>query len=427
MYDAAGFDHYAARFADAKIKVSELVRAVPHSLAETVNYRPDLRTGYHSFQDKTFINVYRPPLIRPYSEREQPDLSPLEDYFECVFPVERDRLEVMRWAATLVVSPKTKMRYGLLLISETQGVGKTTLAEILKRPLGRDNVASISETNILNPRFTGYLENRLVVVNEIYGGHSVKAYDTTKEWVTDETLRIEKKFQHEYWIDNFCYFIACSNNIRALRLDNTDRRWLVPAVTTAKQSEDYWINFYRYLNDQGERKVMHWARKFAEAERLVSTSAEAPWTDAKRDLIEEQYSPGKKMISAVFHFIRDVYDKNGRVEIDDRQKTETRMKIIELAKQGKHFVMFDSDGVEAIKAIGAGMSTTKRRRRPFATWRKMRASASARSGASSSIRGGWTLRMHDSSRSTRSWRSSLLHSWCRMRFHQSIWRPWLAN
>jgi hypothetical protein len=59
-----------------------------------------------------------------------------------VFPVERQRLEVKRWIATLIARPAVKMRYGLLLVSETQGVGKTTLGHMLTEVIGRHNACS---------------------------------------------------------------------------------------------------------------------------------------------------------------------------------------------------------------------------------------------------------------------------------------------
>jgi len=49
--------------------------------------------------------------------------------------MKRDRIELMRWCATLIARPDIKMNYGVLLISETQGVGKSTLGEKILAPL----------------------------------------------------------------------------------------------------------------------------------------------------------------------------------------------------------------------------------------------------------------------------------------------------
>src|SRR5262249_43971237 len=159
---------------------------------------------------------------------------------------------------------------------------------------------------------------------------------------------IEKKFLEAYKIKNLAHFIACSNNIMALKLDNSDRRWLVVVVTEHKQSEAYWNALHDFLENDGGRKMKYWAQEFAKTHPLVSKAAEAPLTKAKADLIEDQYSPGQKMIAAVFHFIRNAYHNKDEIKVDDHHVEAKR--VIEYARQSRHFIMFDNDGVAAIKA-----------------------------------------------------------------------------
>jgi len=51
-----------------------------------------------------------------------------------------------------------------------------------------------------------------------------------KETITDEDVSINRKFLASYEPENFIHVFACSNSIKALKLPDSDRRWLVPEV-----------------------------------------------------------------------------------------------------------------------------------------------------------------------------------------------------
>jgi hypothetical protein len=253
--------------------------------------------------------------------------------------------------ATLFAKPEEKMRYGLLLVSETQGVGKTTVGVIARGVIGKHNTSSPSENEIVNQDWTYWMERRLVLINEIYAGHSSVAYNRLKDLITDEPLWIRKKFLAPYEIDNHVHVIACSNSLKALKLDNSDRRWFVPKVTEEKHTKEYWKQFYDWLyREQGFRKFKHWAKKFLETCDPVHTAAEAPVSDAKNEMIRESYSPGMHLIDRVLEWIKHAYEVRGEGLIGDdvRGGLVEMRRVVELARRQEHFIMFDKDGRKAI-------------------------------------------------------------------------------
>jgi len=125
MFSSDKFNNYVAPFAHPRVEVSELLKLRVHGQAETIKYHPGLEPGFHSSADGTFFNTYQHRHFELYGPREQPDLAMFEEFLTKLFPIERDRLEAKRWAATLIARPAVNMRYGLLLVSDTQGVGKT--------------------------------------------------------------------------------------------------------------------------------------------------------------------------------------------------------------------------------------------------------------------------------------------------------------
>lgn len=215
-----------------------------------------------------------------------------------LFPIEADREVVLKWCATLIACPATRMKYGLLLISETQGVGKGTLMEKVLAPLvGWQNVSVPSEKQLIESSFNSWIaRRRLVIVHEIYAGHSKKAYDSLKSHVTDGMITINEKNTQEYEISNWAHFILSSNSPLALRLIKGDRRWFVPKVTQEKQSPDYWVKFNEWLISGGLEIIHDWAYRCVAKNGSVSPAAEAPVSAAKDELVKTSLSEGMQMV-----------------------------------------------------------------------------------------------------------------------------------
>jgi hypothetical protein len=227
------------------------------------------------------------------------DYSIWEDYLSDMFPLDKDRHEVKRWMATLMVRPEIKMLYGMLLISTTQGVGKTTLGSHVLAPIiGHHNVSHPKEREIVDSGFNSWqARKRLAIVNEIYAGHSAKAYNILKDVITDDLIRVNEKYKAEYQIQNWCHVIACSNDERALKLSDEDRRWLVPLIAEKTKSPEFWSKFYNWIEKKdGLRIILYWAHEFLKTNPPVTQGEIAPETDRKKEVTESTMSHGQLLI-----------------------------------------------------------------------------------------------------------------------------------
>lgn len=169
------------------------------------------------------------------------DIAPFDLFMENLFPIDDDRWEMKRWMATLIALPKVRMRYGLLMASTVQGVGKTTLCEKVLRPLvGEQNCSAPSSKDIVESQFNGWFGcKRLVYVNEIYEGKSWTAYNKIKTYITDDLVQMNEKFMPSYPVRNWAHVALCSNSDLALLMDEQDRRFLVPTLTAERQPPRY--------------------------------------------------------------------------------------------------------------------------------------------------------------------------------------------
>jgi hypothetical protein len=226
------------------------------------------------------------------------DIQPFVDFVTYLFPIEAERNEVLRWIATIIACPERRLKYHLLLISETQGVGKDTLALIVRLLVGLHNCSNPSATHIVTSTFCEWwLNNSLAVVSEIYEGHSWRAYNTLKTMMTETTHHANPKGVPSYDADLHLHLILLSNSLRCLKIENTDRRLLIPLVAEDPWSEARFQQLYDWLLEQdGLRIVLHWAQHFEENGLVyVSEGAISPETARKTEIIEASLSPAEQM------------------------------------------------------------------------------------------------------------------------------------
>ncbi|MES2022259.1 MAG: DUF5906 domain-containing protein [Pseudomonadota bacterium] len=255
------------------------------------------------------VNLYMPPRIRAVAG----EVALFEQFLQHLFPDDTDRWQVKRWVATLIACPGIRMRYGLLLASGLQGVGKTTLCEILRRLVGEHNCSVPSAKDVVESQFNGWIvRKRLVFVNEIYEGTAWTAYNKIKSFVTDDTLQANEKFVPGYSINNKAHFALCSNATVALKIEASDRRFLIPAVTETAQSPEFWQRLHDWLDGGGFGIIRHWAETFVARHGNVGPGEVAPETGRKDQLIEDSRAPEERMVLSLAAAARELSVATGQ-------------------------------------------------------------------------------------------------------------------
>ena len=247
-------------------------------------------------------NVFQPTRVKPIKG----DPAPWLDFLAHLIPDDVEREQMMKWLATLIALPRIRMRYGLLLISTTQGVGKNTLAHALSPLVGADNVSFPSEQAVVESQFNDWLSRkRLVFVAEIYSGTSRAAYDKMKSVVTDDTCTINEKRVKPYKLANWATVIACSNSLAALHLDKEDRRWFVPTVSDQIKPREWWNELYRWLRGDGSGIILRWALDYVKGGNHVQTGDRAPGSARKELIVEGSRSEGQSLANSLAEHLRD--------------------------------------------------------------------------------------------------------------------------
>ncbi len=197
----------------------------------------------------------------------------------------------MDWIATLYAKPSIRMAFGVLMLSKLQGVGKSTLLNIVAELIGKKHVSFPGDAMIQSD-FNGWLINRrLVVVHEIYAGQSWKTYNRLKTLITDEFIEANNKHVANYTLPNWAHFMAASNSMEALRMENDDRRWYVPQLPT------YLYNHYGELRAwirAGGLRLL--ANELLEWDSYLNEGNQAPLTSAKSNLIDQSMPNDERMV-----------------------------------------------------------------------------------------------------------------------------------
>jgi hypothetical protein len=327
MLTSDQFNNWVRPFSDVR-DTADLMLEEEACKSATLTYDPSRRSGVwfdKAGRGKLYINTH----VGGGVVEERGGVEPFLEFMENLVSNEKDRTELIRWCATLSARPDIKMSYGVLLISETQGVGKTTLGDILMELVGEGNTSYPTEDDIVNSQFNSWASHkRLAIVNEIYQGHSSAAYNRLKDKITDSKITVKEKFQYNYVIDNWLHLFACSNDKRALKMTSDDRRWLVPRVTEKKLEALYWDRLRRWLEtDNGLGKIKHWFREWVRRHGPVVKGKEAPWSDAKLEVIEEGYTLGQIMV-------RDYLQEASR-RANGRRVVVTDIELLDMVK---HFI-----------------------------------------------------------------------------------------
>lgn len=255
-------------------------------------YRPDVKGRIVTDKTTSAINLHTPTQIKSTPG----DPKPFLDYLKYMFPVEHERKEVERWCATLIARPENRMLYALLLVSKSTGIGKTTLGERILAPLvGIQNTGFPSEEDITKSGFNGWIANkRLVVVGEIYSGHSWRAYNSLKGKITDKSIEVNEKYQRPYLIENWVHIIACSNSRSPLKMEDDDRRWFYPKVTEVRWPAAKFAALFNWLQGGGLGIIRHWAENYGD---YVDHGARAPMTELKKELIAASRSKAQQEVA----------------------------------------------------------------------------------------------------------------------------------
>jgi hypothetical protein len=165
---------------------------------------------------------------------------------------------LMRWLGWAVQNPDKTPETVIVLKSNLQGTGKSTLSYVMRAIFG-NHAHVIADKERLLGRFNANLETACFICAEemIWAGDRGTA-DALKSLVTGDSLTLEVKNGARWEIPNRLHFIMTTNHDHAVHAGAHDRRFFVLDVDPAKASNPDWFGpLYRDLDDGGRAEFLY--------------------------------------------------------------------------------------------------------------------------------------------------------------------------
>lgn len=195
---------------------------------------------------------------------------------------------LLAWMAHLVQRPWEAPGVVIVLRSQREGTGKTTVLGWLSALLGIHALMLSDPTQLLG-RFNAHLETiSFVGLNELGWAGNRDAAAKLKSTITDPTIIIERKHGGVYSIPNVLHVMATSNNDWVVPAGDSARRFFVLDVDPARTGDrSYFGALYQEAKNGGIEALMDYLQHF----KLEAVNLRAvPVTDALREQQERSLS-----------------------------------------------------------------------------------------------------------------------------------------
>lgn len=193
-------------------------------------YKPDDEEEFW-FQGKECINIFSdrlmPAMPGKLSKADRLAIAIVETHLENILPDERERALFVSFLA-YIVQTRDRPNWAIVL-QGVQGDGKSFFAEMMGAVLGSDNVR-ILDAQQLEDRYTGWAVGQLLSIVEelkIHGHSRFDIMNRIKPFISNPTINVHPKNVNNYTALNTTAYLAFTNFIDAVPLDDTDRRHMI--------------------------------------------------------------------------------------------------------------------------------------------------------------------------------------------------------
>lgn len=257
------------------------------SKAYDYGYFPKGRAIVTDHNGQRRLNIWKGFALEPSTAAEPTPWLNLGTY---LITDEDMREHIYNWLAFTVQHPDKKINHGLLLVSNTQGVGKDTFVEPLRLIFGRGNAKDIG-SRALDSQFNEYLlQTKLLIITELDTiGHRNSTYDYLKPLLAapPTQLNINVKGLKQIEIENLVQVIAFSNKMVPVAIEDNDRRLAIYDIQHSpdqRWTSAQFTEYYQWMYNGGPAQVMGWLMK-RDLSKFDHT-APAPNSEAKTIMAE---------------------------------------------------------------------------------------------------------------------------------------------
>lgn len=196
----------------------------------------------------------------------------------------------MHWMAEGLRNPSIKMRTAVVIWSNMEGNGKSTIGNLLSKLYGR--YASNITSAILKSQYNSFIRNKLFIMSDELTGEEVdnvkdvKRYmDQLKNLITQDEVVINAKYISEYTVKDYAKYFFTSNNINMISISEISRRFFIIHAPEEKMPQSFYTDFYSTVfSNEGLREIMTFLLNY-EVDKVIALNSDAPVTEAKQEIV----------------------------------------------------------------------------------------------------------------------------------------------
>ena len=197
--------------------------------------------------DKQVFSYFRGYDYRELDEVNNELIQPFLNHIHDVIANNNDEIYnyIINWVASILQEPNFKTETALVILGN-QGTGKNVFTNVICKLMARYANENVTNIESIVGRFNAVLENKkLLVLNELQS-IDVNKYlnsDALKSVITDKKTNINQKNEPERLCENVANFIMVSNNNVPIKIESTDRRYMVTKTSDLRRGDyEYFDN-----------------------------------------------------------------------------------------------------------------------------------------------------------------------------------------
>lgn len=240
----------------------------------------------------TYSTVNVPEVPDPLTKADREAIERVTRHFFHLFPDERDASIFMSWCA--YVAREKKRPNWAMVLQGVEGDGKSFFGRMLANVLGADNVRTMN-AQTLEGTFNAWAQGQLVTFIEelrLHGHNRHDVLNRIKPLISNDTIEIHPKGIDPYIAPNTTAYLASTNFLNALPLDNNDRRYfiLISQWQDADKLKKFIENNPTYYNDlfaaidDHPGAIRHWLETY-ELHPEFNPHSRAPFSKGRQEMV----------------------------------------------------------------------------------------------------------------------------------------------
>ena len=236
------------------------------------------------------VNLYTQPEWGD-GEYDKADIKRWKQFIEYLIPAKGPRKFFLDWLAAKAQNMAFRGP-AILMIAPNQGTGRSTLAGMLSKLFGSENLERVPFERLSSGggQYNDWITKPIIVTDETLAlgddTNFYKVYERIKELIdtTPQEVRVNPKFGKQRFQMTYSSYLLFSNHENAMKLADNDRRVYVLNNAIQPESPEYFVALNDWLqNSDWERSLWRWLRK--RKVDLAELHAPPVKTQAKDDLI----------------------------------------------------------------------------------------------------------------------------------------------